>query len=205
MTALMIILGILLFFVILLVCPVTILASFETELSAKVRYLFITYTIAPQKEKKEKKAKKEEPKTEEKTDTKAKIKGIIEQKGLSGFLNMIKEMAAIATGAAKKLFVHLIISSISADIDVATEDAAQTALNYGYACAVVYPAMAVLVGNSNCKKYDIKVTPNFDKKECEIHFSVKAGVKLFFIISAGLSAFFNFLKVMKNAKTAEEN
>jgi hypothetical protein len=207
MTAFIVILCILVFLSVLLACPVTIRASYKNELFAKARYLFVSYTIAPQKEKKpkaEKKAKKKEEEPEEaKDDTKSKIKAIIEQKGLSGFLDLAKETANIATGSAKRLFQHLVISNISADIVVAADDAAQTALNYSYVCAVVYPAFAVIVGNCKCKKYSVQVAPDFDKTESEITFSVKAKIKLFFIISASLSALFQFLKVMKRAKAAE--
>jgi len=207
MTALIITLCILLLFAILLVCPVTIRAAFETQLSAKVRYLFISYTIVPQKEKDSKKAKKkaEGQKAEKKEDNKSKIKGILKQKGLGGFLSLVKEFTGIATESAKRLLKHLVISNISTEIIVATEDAAQTALNYGYVCAVIYPTFSVIIGNCKCKKYNIRVVPDFDKSESEVAFSVKASVKLFFIISAALSALFNFLKIMKSAKAAEKN
>ncbi|HEX3038401.1 MAG TPA: DUF2953 domain-containing protein [Oscillospiraceae bacterium] len=206
MTAWIIILCILLFFAVLLICPVTVKASFENELSAKARYLFISYTIAPQKEKEPKKEKKvEEQQAEEKEDNKSKIKNIIKQKGLGGFLSFVKELSNIAAGAAKKLLKHLIISNLSTDIIVATEDAAQTALNYSYVCAVIYPAFSFLVANCKCKKYSIRIVPDFDKRESKITFSAKASIKLFFIISAALSALFDILKVMKRAKAPEEN
>lgn len=205
MTALIIILGIVLVLAGLLVCPVIIRASFEDELFMKARYLFLSYTIVPQKEKQPKKAKKKEAeqKEEPKSDTKSKIKEIFDQKGLGGFLSLMKEITDLAAGSAKRLFQHLVISNISANLVIGTDDAAQTALNYSYACMAVYPAFSAIVANCKCKKYSAQVVPDFDKKESEIKFSVKATIKLFFIISAALSALFQFLKVMKRAKAAE--
>ena len=130
---------------------------------------------------------------------------MIEQKGLPGFISFVKELADIAAGFAKKLFVHLVFSNISADIVVASENAAQTALNYGYVCAAVTPAMSALIGNCKCKKYHISLVPDFDEKECRIAFFAKARIKLLFLVSFGLSALIQVLKVMKSEKTAEEN
>ena len=56
MTALIVILCVLLFFAVLLVFPVTVQVTFEHELSVKIKYLFISYTIVPQKRKKAKKS-----------------------------------------------------------------------------------------------------------------------------------------------------
>lgn len=205
MTAFIIILGIILFLAGLLFCPVVIRASFEDELIVKARYLFFSYTVIPQKDKEPKKTKKKETeqKEEEKDDTKSKIKEIFEQKGLGGFLGLMKEIFFIAHGSSQRLFRHLIISNISAYLVIATDDASQTALNYSYACAAVYPAFSAIVANCKCKKYSVQVIPDFNKKESEIKFSAKATIKLFFILSASRYAFFQFLKTMKTMKRAK--
>ncbi len=208
MTALIVILCIILFFFILLLFPVTVYVTFEDELTAKVRYLFFRYKISPQPEKSEEKEKKDNEQEEEKqqkNDIKSKIKGIIEQKGLSGFLNIIKEFVSIGTGAAKKLFSHIVINNISVNISVADEDAAQTAICYGYTCSVVYPAMALLVNNMKCKKYDINIVPNFDEKESRVRFKTKAHIQLLFIFSSAIPALYKSFKVLKAAKITPKN
>lgn len=207
MTALYIILGILLFFAVLMICPVTIHVLYENEFSAKVTYLFLTYTLTPEKqEETEQSEEEEEEKQKEKSDdTKSRIQQMIEQKGLSGFISFMKELANIAVGAAKKLFKHLVISDLNVNITVATDDAAQTALDYSYVCAALYPAVSVIIGSCKCKKYHVKVNPDFDQNESEIYFYTKAYIKLFFIVSSALRALFSFLKVMKRAKTANNN
>ena len=52
MTALWIILGIFAFLFLLLLCPITLTAGYETQLEAKLRFLFFSYRLAPKKEKK---------------------------------------------------------------------------------------------------------------------------------------------------------
>jgi hypothetical protein len=185
-------------------------AGFEDELTAKVTYLFIHYKILPQPEKskqKEEEDKKEEEKEEkqQENDTISKIKGIIKQKGLSGFLDIIKEFVSIGTGSAKKLFSHIIINNISVDIAVADEDAAQAAIFYGYTCSVVYPAMALLVNNMKCKKYHIHINADFNENESKVQFKIKAQIQLLFIFSSALPAFFKSLKVFKEARISPAN
>ena len=50
MTALLIVLLVLLVLAVLLFLPVTLKASYQTELFAELRYLFFRYQIAPRKE-----------------------------------------------------------------------------------------------------------------------------------------------------------
>lgn len=201
MNALQIVFIIILFFGILLVCPVTVKMRFENEFTATIRYLFFRYKIRPEPkapEQEEEKVGKE--KTEEKEDTKSKIKEIIKQKGLSGFLSIISEFASVATGAAKKLFSRLTIQNISVDIAVANEDAAQAAIYYGYTCSVVYTAMGILVANKNCKRYHIDIVPDFNRKESRILFQCKIRIKLFSILTSLLPALIQSLKIYKAAK-----
>jgi len=205
MTALIITFSIVLFIFILLLCPVTAYARFENELTAKIRYLFISYKILPQPEETKGKGTEEEKKEKPKTnETKSKIKDIIEQKGLSGFLSLIKDFASIVTGTAKKTFSHMVISNISTDISVADEDAAQAAILYGCVCTVVYPSIGLLVNNMKCRKYHINIVPNFQSKESKIRFEAKAHIQLLFLVSSALSALIQSLKVLKAAKISSK-
>ncbi|XOQ48979.1 MAG: DUF2953 domain-containing protein [Eubacteriales bacterium] len=201
MNALKIFLIIILFFGVLLICPVTVKMRFENEFTATIRYLFFRYKIPSEREapkKEEEKVGKE--KAEEKKDTKSKIQEIIKQKGLSGFLSIISEFASVATGAAKKLFSHLTIQNISVEITVADEDAAQAAIHYGYTCSVVYTAMGILVANKNCRRYHINVVPDFNRKESSVLFQCKARIMLFSILTSLLPALMQSTKLYKAAK-----
>jgi Protein of unknown function (DUF2953). len=199
-TALIIIASVLLFFLILLLCPVTVYAHYENEAEVKIRYLFFRYTVVPQpaeeKEEKQEPEKKEE--NIEKTDeTESVIRDIIKQRGLSGFLHIVKRLASIATGTAKKMLSHMVIDRISTDIAVADGDAAQTAILYGNVCSVVYTSFGVLVNNMKCKDYHINIVPDFQSEESRIRFDGKVHILLLFLVSYGLSALIKFLKVLK--------
>lgn len=208
MTALIVIACILLFFFLLLLCPLHIYAAYENELSARIRLLLFTFKILPQPEEKEeelKEAAKEKIEKVKDEDTLSKIRGIIQQKGLSGFLNLIQEIASIATGAAKKFFSHIVIDSIFINVSVADEDAAQAAILYGGVCAGIYTPMGLLLSNMKCKRYHINVVPNFQEKECKINFELKSHIRLLFVISLLLSALLKSLKVYKKIKSTSKN
>ncbi len=203
MIVLVIILAVL---ILLLICPVSLTAQYESELQAKISYLFFSYNLDYNQDEAvveiEETGKEEEKKIKIKTnDTIEKIKDIIKQKGLSGFLNIIKEFASIAVGAAKKLFSHMIVDSLSTNIAVANGDAAETAILYGNVCSIVYTSMGILIHNLKCKDYHIHIVPDFQSSESRIQFRFQAHIKLCFLVTAGLAAFYRFIKAMKLLKT----
>lgn len=207
MTALWVILGICLFFLLLLLCPVFIYASYDEELNAKVRFLFVKIQVYPRPDK-EKPSEQEEAEKKEKdtNDTeKSKIKGILEQKGLSGFLNILKEAGSIVTEAAKKWISHLVIDHLFLDVTVADPDAAQAAILYGEVCAGVYTPIGILLNTVKCNQYHINVVPNFQKKKCEIQFQLKVHILLLFLLTAALKALAQSLKLIKKIKQNPEN
>lgn len=176
-------------------CPITVCAGFDKEFSADIRYLFFHYTIAPRPQKKaKKKVKAEKPEKPKES----KLKSLYEKKGLAGFIDFITGLARIASGTAKKIFEHLTINTFSINISVSSDDAVQTALNYGYVCSVVYPAVSAFLSNTKYKEYTVSVVPDFDRKESCVKFRLKAKIKVIFLISAALYALKSFIKMRKS-------
>jgi hypothetical protein len=194
-TALIIIASIFLFLLILLLCPVTIYARYENKIAVKIWYLFFHYTIEKKEEKQAQKKKEEN--IAKSDETESVIRDIIKQRGLSGFLNIVKRLASIVTGTAKKLLPHVVIDRISTDIAVADGDAARTAILYGNVCSVVYTSFGVLVNNMKCKDYHINIVPDFQSHESRIRFDGKAHCPLLFLVSYGLTALVHFMQVLQ--------
>ena len=119
MTALWIILGIFAFLFLLLLCPITLTAGYETQLEAKLRFLFFSYRLAPKKEKKppkKGKAKKQEegsPAVQE-----SKLKQLIKERGFAGFLRLMKELAQLLTEAVKDFLRHANVKELELRLDV---------------------------------------------------------------------------------------
>lgn len=206
MTVLLIVFGILLFLFVLLLFPVHVFLWFETELHVRVRYLFFRYTALPRPAEKEPEpaAEKNKEKTE-KNETKSKIREIIEQKGLSGFVGILKELASVAAGTAKKLFSHMVIDLLYADVTVSDEDAAQTALLYGGVCAAVCGSAGALLSCMKCRCYHINVAPDFQAKQPVVKFELRAHLLPLFLVSPAVSALFRSLKIMKSAVQTSKN
>ncbi|WP_411676649.1 DUF2953 domain-containing protein [Caproicibacter sp.] len=182
-------------FAVLLFCSVFVEANFEEEFSARIGFLFLHYRLLPRPEEKPtepKVQKKEKPAPEEKP---SKIKELFRQKGLGGFLELLKAFTSVAYTSAKKLLSHTIVRKLSLDLTVGGDDAAQTALNYGRACGAVSTALTALLSVANCKERNVTVAPDFQNGENRVRFRVRATVRLFFLFSAALSALTGFIKV----------
>jgi hypothetical protein len=196
MTALYIVGGIAAFIAFLLACPVTLRAAFRDEFSARAGYLFFHYTIAPRPPRK----KEAKPPKEEKPE-KSKLRLLLEQKGLSGFLSILQEAAKIASGMAKRLFSHFSVNPFRLDIAVAGDDAARTAVTYGHVCGIVGTASSLLLGNVKCKNCKIRVTPDFLNTKSRVQFEAEIRVRLFFLLAAGLFALFRSIRLIRRVKT----
>lgn len=204
--------GFLLIIAILLACPVIVDLRFADNFLLKLRVLGIPITVFSSKEKPEEDKKKKKPKKakKKKHDTEkekkgkfSKIKGILKRKGVSGLLDFFKELMGVATGTGKKMFSHLMIYQLAVDITISNEDAAKAAIQYGQACAVVYPAMSVVTSVAKCQKSHVCVIANFDDKKPKAEFCLKASIRPFFILTAGISGFIRFIKVYRK-HTAEK-
>ena len=190
--------GIFLIFAIVLACPVIADIQFKDSFVVKIKVLGIPITVFPQKEKPQSEEKKKKPKEEkEKTGKFSKIKGILESKGLSGLLDFFKELAGVAAGTGKKLFSHLVIYQLSVDISISNEDAAKTAIQYGQARAVVYPAMSMITTVAKCKQSHVCVIADFDDKKTKADFRLKAGMRPIFVLTAGISGLIRLIKVYR--------
>lgn len=196
--------GVFLIFAIVLACPVIVDVQFKDSFVVKIKVLGIPITVFPQKEKtqseeqKVKKEKKKKPEEEKgKTGKFSKMKGILKSKGLSGLLDFFKELAGVATGTGKKLFSHLVIYQLSVDISISNEDAAKTAIQYGQACAVVYPAMSIITTVAKCKQSHVCVIADFDDKKTKADFRLKAGMRPIFVLTAGISGLTRLIKVYR--------
>ncbi|MCH5296067.1 MAG: DUF2953 domain-containing protein [Ruminococcus sp.] len=161
-----ILLGILLGILLILLIPIRIRLKYQKEFELLLYIGFVKLRLIPAKPKKPKKEKskgKSKEKTEEKPKEAEKNKNIIQEKGISWLVNLIKKVSELACGVLKDFFKHIIIKRMMLSIVIAEDDAAKTAINYGYYCSAVYPAVGIIVRSAKCKKYGIDIKPNFDE------------------------------------------
>ena len=195
-----VLLGIVLVVAFLLLCSVRIRATYREFFSLKLSYLFFSYTVFPQKKKKT--ARKRKTRRKKQTQKKPEeniFKRAYREKGLVGFLRLLQGLAKAASTALRKILPHVRVRRLSVNVVVATADAADTAITYGLTCSVVYPAVAVLVASTRCRRYDVAVTADFDAEESRIDAAADIKVRVLFVIVAALYALFQYMKARKSA------
>lgn len=215
--------GLLIFLLIisfLLFCNIKFIVTFENEMSMSIKYLFFKFNMKKSSKEEEnvnnKTDKKEETnketnsqkeknrKNKDKSNSKDKIKKIISEKGLSGFLKIVKNLLNILKNLSIYLLKRIYVVKFYLEVKVAQEDSAQTAIKYGQACAVLYPAMNFIFNNLNVKNRNVKIYPDFNSEKPSVHFSMIFKIRLIYILKASLVAFFKFIKnfiSLKNLKT----
>lgn len=186
--------------ILFLISSVHVSFSYDTKVKYKLRWLFISVSSDDIKEKPKEEKKREEPdkKKEEKKKTSF-LKNLYKGEGLTGIIDILRDVAQIAQGALKYVFKHLIVKKFYIDICVACGDAAQTAITYGQVCAGVYPCAGIIVSNTKCRSYHIDIYPDFNEKsKSEISVDFNGRVKLFFILKTAAVYGLKLLKIYKN-------
>lgn len=180
--------------------PVRVSVKYSDDISLIVKYLFLKFPIDLNGEKKpEKKSKKSQSSSKQKTKPKKEnaavkwLKDTFKERGLKGLLNVFTEIAKLAGTFLKPIFRNIVIKKLDLNVTVAFEDAAQTAINYGYFCSGIYPALAVLLRIMKYKDYSVKIVPDFDKKSPQ--FDVYAEISLIphFVVFGAVHALVNFI------------
>ena len=178
MTALYIILGIILFFVILFSIKVSVIVEMNETNKVILKYLFLKFTIVdsskPEKEKKPKKEKKkkEEPlkeaaPTEEPAPDNTKqggnslLKQLYIEQGYEGIEKMLLAVKDSLGSFFFKLYKTFIINEFYLTMLVSGSDAADTAIKYGKLSSWLFPTLGKIASTCKMKKYDIDVSPDF--------------------------------------------
>ena len=181
--------GIVLLLILLLCCPITLRLSFLNGFSVRLKYLFLSFQLLPQKEKStgKKKHADRKKKQEESETTLEKLHRLTGEDSAAGLFDFLRELAVLAAGSLKTLFHHLMIADFSLDVSAGGEDAAETALTYGKLCAVIYPAVSVLVSQAKTKHYGVSVFPDFSEgAQTKAHMEARLRIKPVFLLSAGI-------------------
>lgn len=200
MIALYIIGGLLLLIIAIFLLPVSVFAEYKDDFLVKVKLAGITLFTTDKQE--------EKPQTQEALQEKPKEKkeGFFKElEKKMGFTGAVREVFGFARDCLlhiKKLLRHIYFKKVCLNITVASEDAAQTAIEYGAVCSAVYPTLALLDSYGNIKFKQINVESDFNGKKCDFEFSATATVKILFLIAAAFGIFSEYKKF--NARMSED-
>jgi len=203
MTALYIIAGCLAFFAVLLIAPIHLKIRYNDDgLLVRVRYLVIPLTLFPFKEKKPKKprkSKKIKPAKKERAP-KSKHGGLgkrlgqmFKDDGITGILSLLSEMAKIAAAASRKMMASVVIDRLDVAIIAASDNAADTAVQYGRICAALYPAVAAVESFIRVRRRNIIVSPDFLREDGAAAIDIAVHVRVWRLVWVGIYAGVRFI------------
>lgn len=204
MIALWILLGILLFLLLLLLIPVYIRAGYGETVTLDVQYLFLKFRLlpAPEKPKPEKKsepAPKQEKKTEEKKPNAMaeKAKRLLNAEGFSGFMQLVGGFLKLTATQAVRIIRKIRLRDFDLYVMTGGEDAAEAAILYGQACALVYPAAEVLFTLTKCGKRHRRVSVDLDYnvKTPYVQLSAAVSIRPLVVVQYGLQYLIGLLPI----------
>jgi hypothetical protein len=183
-TPIIVIAAIVAFFAILFLIRVKVCVSYSNDFDFAVKYLFFTYRI------------KQPKKGQAKQEKKPPQKFTFEQ--LQQFLNLFERFKNDAKKLIIKFQKKIRIDLFKIDLTIGSDDAAATAITYGEACAIIFPAVSFLENLVKIKKSEITVKPDFNGNN-NIIFGGCASMHLGSILAIGIaSAFKVFVSLIKN-------
>lgn len=218
MTVLWIILGIILFFILVLSIPVILELEYTDTVKCRLSWLFLKINLYPFPEKKEKKPKdepkKEPEKTEEPKEEKPKkenfLKTFYENQGLSGVIELLKNcVAALKRFSVKFIKRAVIFKKLHLEIHITEGDAAATALKYGKVCSALYPSLGFICSNMRVKDYKVNVYADYCGEKTSVDFVTKTAIIPRALMNAGIVLCFSLLKqllkvVISNIKSSND-
>lgn len=208
MTALLIILIILLLLFILLCLPVTADLFYEKAFSYCIKYagfvlLDSEKIIDIKKAKRRKKKWQTKDKTTSETMTEKEdnfFKKTYKQKGFAGAIKYFSELLIMLLKKVWFVVKHLKFTRFKLNITVASDDAANTAIEYGGVCAAVYPVLSFIQTKADFKAQAVNISTDFDKKESVFETSISVTTRLIYFLIIAISALFEFLKLQRKER-----
>ena len=194
-----ILLGIVLFFAIILAIPIKVCVQYKKQFFCRLRIGFVKIILYPPVPKKKK------PKKKKKTEQPQKPAPKKEEKPNDNFLKELG-LSELAAGVLKDFFAHIIIKSFALSIKVGGKDAADTAINYGKVCSVVYPLTSAVISSMKYTHYGVDILPDFTEgAETKIEFFAIFKTRIAHLVKIVLKHGFKALKMLMELKNIKDN
>lgn len=153
----------------------------EEEFILSFKLLFFVFTVSPEnKKKKKKKAKKKEKEKKERPAKKEKDNFFRSHTSDFGVFDYIELIGIVI----EKFVAKIYFDKLEAEIRVAGDDAAQTALNFGRLNAAIYPIAGLINGHKRIKKLHIGISPDFTTTKSVYNAEAIAYIRIFDVLAA---------------------
>ena len=227
MIFLYILLGIILFFVLLLSVKLRIETEYIDTFKFKIRWSFLGLSVFPLDEKiknllnKPKKSAEENQEKKEEPDKKPKDENINKKKdnpfkvfynnqGFDGVIRLVNDSADSLGTMFSSFKKHFIIDELDLYIVISkNHDAAATAIEYGNVCKSVFPALGYICSSVKVKKYDVSIEPDFIGTLSSAQFVFKCSFRPIFylnsVIAMAIKLLFKVVFKVLFSKPKKEN
>lgn len=180
-------------------CPVYVHFYYRDALRIKVKFLFFTFVFPREKSSEDAsslqgdggEALKEVSAVPKKEN---KLFSLVKERGVFGFLALLRTTIGIVAKSAKGSFEKIHIKRFELSLVVVGEDAADTAIKYGQAQALVGVAATVLLRGVNRQLCRVNVRPGFNEKESSVDFYAKVCFLPASVLKIAIGALFDFVK-----------
>lgn len=188
----------------LLILPVKLKVDYDKELTFTIKYLGFTLLDSEEEDKETKKVLKKVQSTALPTD-KESIKSTYKQKGITGTIKYYGDVLLLILKRLRWIIRFVKIRKFVFDLSIASDNAADTAIEYGEVCCVIYPIISFIQTNTNFKfKTDnINISPDFDSTDSKLKASVLVKAKLIICLIAIAGLLWDYTK--KQRKESEKN
>ena len=188
----------------LLILPVKLRVDYDKELTFTIKYLGFTLLDSEEEDKESKKVLKKVQSTALPTD-KESIKSTYKQKGITGTIKYYGDVLLLILKRLRWIIRFVKIRKFVFDLSIASDNAADTAIEYGEVCCVIYPIISFIQTNTNFKfkTNNINIRPDFDSTDSKLKASVLVKAKLIICLIAIAGLLWDYTK--KQRKESEKN
>lgn len=116
-----------------------------------------------------------------------------EERSFWGAVKFFVDIGKAFGGTVAKGYRGVAIDKFTLRLDVSGEDAADTAIKYGEACSVIFPALSFLLVNARRYNHDIEINPNFSNDGNRLYFDGEFVIYPILIIAHLVGAVVGFL------------
>ena len=205
-----ILLGLVVLLFLLLLLPAHIAVTFDGSFQAGAGIGPVVFRLYPPKEEKKKKKKEisyEKPpkksKKEEGVRAASELERLWKEEGWQAALSYLCRMASFLLEAFQRFLDILVIDRLNIQLRVASGDADITATDYGKACGVLYPVLALIKSRVRVRREQLSVQPDFIAEKTEFRLEFRAHVILIKVLWQGLRLLMRFLVHTSTDGTAE--
>lgn len=195
MIALYIIAALVLLINLLLIVPVTLSFNAGEKSNITLKYLF--FTIQPNKGSKKKKPKGKKNGNKS-ASSKEKSKKKKKKQKISEIISEYKDVATKLLSLGIKLLKKIVIKKLNVSITVSQEDAAETAVEYGLICSVLYPAVSITENIFTLKEKNIDLKTDYSGTGSVMDCEIKLYLRPLFAITTLIGAAVVYFKFIKN-------